>query len=374
PSSRPSAEGFAPAGIERLREFMQGVTRSGDYLGAVTLVARNGKIVDWRAYGYRDVAKTDAMRRDSIFRVYSMTKTVATVAVLMLMDERKLALDDLVGKHLPEFSEQAVTIRHLLTHTTGFAQATDAMEKSADLKSYSEAAARVTPLSAPGARFEYNSVNTEIASRVVEVVAGKSFDRFLRERIFLPLRMHDTGFTVPAKRRSRIADMTSTDDQGRLVAWPAGDSKQPGDPMRRYASGAGGLYSTAGDFARFCQMLLNDGRLEGATILRRETAALMMTNQLTQFDPPVSQYSEGFGLGGFVNLDSPTRERPGSVGAFGWSGAAATYYMIDPREQMFSILLMQHIPQGFARDPRKISFAFYNFVYQSLRASAPISR
>ncbi len=345
---------------------MQDVTRSGEYVGAVTLVARNGRIVDWRAYGHRDLAKTAAMRPDSIFRIYSMTKTVATVAALMLVEGGQLALDDPVGKHLAEFSGGPVTIRHLLTHTTGFAPASEAMEKAADLKAYSEAAARIAPAAPPGRRFEYSSVNTEIASRVVEVASGRSFERFLRERIFVPLQMLDTGFTVPAEQRSRIAAMTSTDRNGRLVAWPAGDAARPGDLMRPYFSGAGGLYSTAGDFARFCQMLLNGGQLDGVTLLGRETVAMMMTNQLVHLDPPASQYSEGFGLGGFVNLDSMGRERPGSVGAFGWSGAAATYFMADPRERLFAILLMQHIPQGFSRDPRKISFAFYNLVYQSL--------
>lgn len=136
--------------------------------------------------------------------------------------------------------------------------------------------------------------------------------------------------------------------------------------MRHYFSGAGGLYSTAGDFARFCQMLLAGGSLGDVRLLRRESVAMMMRNQLGHFDPPVSQYDEGFGLGGFVNLDSPTRKRPGSVGAFGWSGAGGTYFVVDRRERMFAILMTQHVAQGLARDPRKLSFAFYDLVYRSL--------
>ena len=349
-----------------MHDFAHGLTKSGGYLGAVTLIGRNGRIVDWRAYGHLDLGRTAAMQPDAIFRIYSMTKTVATVAVLMLVEEGKIALDDRLGKHLTEFSDRPVTVRQLLTHTTGFSAPSEAMEKSADLKAYSAAAATLAQAAAPGKRFEYNSVNTEVASRIVEVASGKTFEVFLRERIFVPLGMPDTGFTVPAANRSRIAAMTSTDGEGRLVAWPAGDSKTAGDPLRRYWSGAGGLYSTAADFARFCQMLLDGGRLEDATLLHRETVAMMMTNQLTHLDPPVSPYNEGFGFGGFVNLDSPGRARPGSAGAFGWSGAAATYYIVDPRERLFAILLMQHIPQGLSRDPQKISFAFYNLVYQSL--------
>ena len=308
------------------------------------------------------------MRPDSIFRVYSMTKPVVTVAALMLMDEGKLALDDPVSKHLPEFAGRPVTIRHLLTHTTGFAVPTAAMEQAADLNAYSRLAAGVAPAMAPGRRFEYNSVNTEIASRIVEVASGKSLEAFLRERIFVPLELDDTGFAVPPEKRSRIADMTSSDAFGKLVSWRAGDGKFAGDRMRRYTSGAGGLYSTAGDFARFCQMLLGGGRLDGITLLRPESVEMMMTNQLTMLDPPVSQYGkgEGFGLGGYVLLDDPGRERPGSVGQFGWSGAAGTYFTIDPRERLFAILLTQHLPRGLARDPKKISFQFYNLVYQAL--------
>ena len=365
-SGDPAAEGFSTARFERVHDLMLGATRSGDYLGAVTLIARNGKIVDWRAYGYLDLGKTVAMPRDAIFRIYSMTKTVATVAALVLVEDGKIALDDRLGKHLPEFSNRPVTIRQLLTHTSGFSAPSEAMEKSADLKAYSEGAAALAQAAAPGSRFEYNSVNTEVASRIIEVASGKSFETFLRERIFLPLAMRDTGFTVPLEQRQRIAAMTSTDPDGRLVSQPAGDAKRPGEPMRSYSSGAGGLYSTAGDFARFCQMLVDGGRLDDVTILGRDSVATMMTNQLATLDPPVSQYDEGFGLGGFVNLDSPGRKRPGSVGAFGWSGAAATYSMDDPRERMFAILLMQHLPRGLSRDPQKISFTFYNLVYQSL--------
>lgn len=338
---------------------------SGRYLGAVTLVSRGGEIVDWRAWGHRDLARKAPMRRDSIFRIYSLTKTVATVAVLALTEDGKLALDDPVGLHLPEFSGRPVTVRDLLTHTSGLAQASGPMEKSADLKAYSEAAGRLAPAAAPGTRFEYNSVNTEVASRLVEVAAGMPFEAFLRMRILDPLGMKDTGFTVPREARARIAAMTSTDAKGRLIAWPAGDARYPGDMMRPYPSGAGGLYSTAGDFARFAHMLAGGGRLGEVTVLRPSTVDLMMTNQLTQLDPPVSQYGEGFGLGGFVNLDDPKRERPGSNGAFGWSGAAGTYYMIDRAQGLVAILLTQHLPQGLPRDPGKLSFRFYNLVYQS---------
>ena len=367
PRSTPGAEGISPARLKFMNDFIRGATATRQYLGAVTLVARNGKIVDWRAYGYRDAGRSSPMKRDSIFRIYSMTKTVLAVAVLMLVEEERIAsLDDPVGRYLHEFKDRAVTVRQLLTHTSGFAPADESLEKSANLKAYSEAAARMPSMNRAGARFDYSSVNAEVASRLVEVTSGLSFDAFLARRIFAPLRMSDTGFAVPAGKRSRIADMTATDRQGRLVLWPVEESKRPGDSMRPYTSGAGGLYSTAGDFARFSQMLLDGGHLDGVNILGRKSIDMMMTNQLSHFTPPVSQFKEGFGLGGFVNLDDPERERPGSAGAFGWSGAGATYYMVDPAKGLVAILLIQHIPRDLGRDPPKISSGFYNLVYQSL--------
>ncbi len=360
------AASISPLGS--LRAFLRDAVAPGQYLGAVAFVSRDGRILDWSAAGHRDLARTSSMRRDTIFRIYSMTKTVATVAVLTLMEDGKLALDDPVGRHLPEFSGRPETVRHLLTHTSGFATPSEAMEKSADLKAYSEAAARVPSAAPPGTRFEYNSVNTEVASRLVEAASGASFGDFLRQRIFDPLGMKDTGFSVPEGKRARIAEMTSTDASGRLVPWLAGDSTRAGDMLRSYESGAGGLYSTAGDFARFSHMLLKSGELEGTRILRAATVDLMMTNQLTLLTPPVSQYNEGFGLGGYVNLDDPKRERPGSVGAFGWSGAGGTYFMIDRSRGVAAILLTQHIAQGLGRDPAKPSFRFYKIALLAAHA------
>ena len=365
PLSSPVAEGFSPARFARVTQFVKDLATPGGYLGAVSLVARNGRIVDWRASGHRDLARTSAMKPDTIFRIYSMTKPVASVALLILLDEGRIgSLDDPIDKYLGEFAGRhvAVTIRHILTHTSGFAGATEAMERSADLKSYGEAAGRLAPLGYAGERFEYNAVNTEVASRLVEVVSGTTFDAFLRERIFAPLRMADTGFTVPADKLSRLADMTTTDSKGRLASYEV-----PAPMLRPYFCGAGGLYSTAGDYARFCQMLANGGELDGASILGRKSVELMMTDHLAHFDPPVRREGgEGFGLGGYVVLDAAARGRPGSVGAFGWAGAGGTYFTIDRQERLVAILLTQHIAQGLPRDPRKPRDRFYNLVYQSL--------
>jgi CubicO group peptidase (beta-lactamase class C family) len=181
--------------------------------------------------------------------------------------------------------------------------------------------------------------------------------------------MADTGFTVAPEKRNRIVDLPTTDAQGELVLVDFPSARQSGEQQKRYPSGAGGLYSTAGDYARFAQMLLDGGTLDGVTILGRKTVELMMQNHLTHLDPPVNEFSnfEGFGLGGYVVLDVAGRGRLGSVGTFGWSGAAGTYYFIDRQEKLIALLMAQHLPRGLPRDPEKLSVRFYNLVYQSLQ-------
>ncbi len=398
PSMSATKEGFSDARLQRLQAFMHTAIRSGDYLGAVTLIARNGRIVDWRTYGHRDLSRKRPMTRDSIFRIYSMTKTVTSVAVLILMEEGKFGLDDPIAMHLPEFANtqvlsagtadapelrpirQPLTIRHLLTHTSGIATR-DAKNGEAvkrfnridlstlpTLAAYSEYVASQALARDPGEVFTYDGVQLVVLSRLIEIVSGMPFEEFLRQRIFRPLVMTDTGFSVPARDRARIVDMVTTTSGGQLAITKSNDAIHPGESLNPYPSGAGGLYSTAADYVRFCQMLLNGGNLDGASILGRKTVELMMMNHLTHLDPPVNEFSnaEGFGLGGYVVLDVARRGRLGSVGQFGWSGAGSTYFTIDPREKLIAMLLMQHLPLGLAKDPPKISGKFYNFVYQAL--------
>lgn len=398
PVSPPAGEGFSEARLARLGGFMQTVIESGDYLGAVTLISRNGRIVDSRTYGHRDLAKKMPMTQDSIFRIYSMTKTITSVAVLILMEEGKLGLEDPVVKFIPEFTntrvfsggtadapqmrsvKRPITIRHLLTHTAGFAthgaKGDEAVKlfnridlhQSPTLKAYTDYVARQPLVTDPGERFAYDGVSLVVLSRLVEVVSGMTLDAFLQQKILSPLGMNDTGFNVPQAKRSRVADMVTTTADGRLVIAATNDASHPGESLNPYPSGAGGLYSTAGDYARFCQMLLNGGSLDGVSILGRKTVELMMMNHLTHLDPPVNAFSiaEGFGLGGYVVLDVARRGRLGSAGQFGWSGAGSTYFTIDRQEKLIAILLMQHLPQDLPKDPPKISVRFYDLVYQSL--------
>lgn len=356
----------ADPGLAPVHALVSEAIEARQYLGAVMLLSRDGRVVDWRAWGHRDLARTAPHHPDDIFALYSLTKPIATAAVLILADERRLGLDDRLGRHLPEFGSRAITLRHLLTHTSGLAPPTAEMERAPDLRAYATLAAAVPPSHPPGTRFQYLPVNTELASRVVEVASGRPFDQFLQKSIFEPLGMRDTGFEVPPAQRHRLATLTSTDAAGRLIQHPAIDARFRGDRVRRYNSGAAGLYSTVGDYVRFCHMLAAGGELDGRRILSLASVEAMFTNQLTMLDPPVSQYGEGFGLGGFVNLDDPKRARPGSAGGFGWSGASSTYFTIDPSRRLVAILFLQHVPQGLPNDPGKLSFRFYNLVYQWL--------
>ena len=383
---------------------MQAAAGPHGYLGVVTLVARNGQVVDVQAQGHRDLARREPLRADAIFRIYSMSKPVATVAALMLMEQGLLDLDDPVAKHLPEFAPLRVfesgtadrpklreparplTLRHLLTHTAGFGtggNGSPAIEQAslllnrahphgaANLQGFASRVAQAPLASDPGTRFAYDGVQIEVLGRVIEVVSGLSLDRCLQQQIFAPLKMVDTGFSVPAAQRGRVVDIT-TGAAGQLRLHSGPSAQTPGAPLNAYPSGAGGLYASAADYGRFCQMLLNGGTLDGVTLLQRRTVQMMTSDQLALMNPvPVLparqlQPGESFGLGGSVLLDTPLRERPGAVGAYAWSGAAFTYFMIDPQASLLAILLAQHLHGDESDTLPKLKLPFFKLVYDAL--------
>ncbi|MCA0242124.1 MAG: beta-lactamase family protein [Proteobacteria bacterium] len=391
--ARAAAAGFDAARLQRLSDFLDADTAPGGHLGAVVLLARDGRVLHWRAHGQRDLARREAMPRDAIFRIYSMSKPIASVAALLLMEEGRLTLDDPVARHLPEFAAlplrtpgRAPTLRHLLTHTAGFAvDPADAAfaeleraapQAAADLAGFAKAVAAVPLAADPGTRFRYDGVHTEVLCRVVEVVAGQPFGRFLQQRLFDPLGMADTGFEVPAAQRRRIADLSATRVVGagnRLeLASEDRSAAAPGIRLRDYDSGAGGLYSTAADYARFAQMLLDEGRIahggDGRRLLARHSVALLRSDQLAHLAPVAGLGpGEGFGLGVSMLLDPARRGRLGSVGAYGWPGAATTTFTVDPQERLVALLLMQHLPRAAAaHDLARPTAPFINLVYQAL--------
>ena len=391
----------APPRLPGVDALLEEATGRQGYTGAVALVLQDGRIVHDAAYGWQDLAHTRPMQRDSIFRIYSMTKTVASVAALMLVEEGRLGLDDPVARHLPEFSglqvfsggdaaapqlrspTHSLTVRHLLTHTAGFAAGGEGFEavtqlleqqhvqQATSLADYTARLARVPLASEPGTRFRYDSTSLEVLSRLVEVVAGQPFEQVLQRRIFTPLQMRDTGFQVPARDRGRVVELTTMGEHGDLVLADEAHARDPGSTLRPYSSGAGGLYSTAGDYARFAQMLLDGGRYGDLQLLAPATVATMLQNQLVPLGlpKPVTEFSdaEGFGFGGAVLLDPAMKGRTASVGTFGWSGAASTYYTIDPARRRVAVLMLQHLPGGNGEDdlPR-ISTAFYNRVDEAI--------
>ena len=383
PACTPTSAGFSAERLQRLDAFLDADTRATPrgpgHLGAVVLLARDGCVLHWRAHGWRDLARRDVMPTDAIFRIYSMTKPVTSAAVLMLMEEGALTLDDPVARHLPAFAglrlqdgrppSRPLTLRHLLTHTSGIDTGPAAADPQAagNLATFAQRVADAALAVEPGSRFRYDGINTDLLGRIVEVVSGKPFGRLLWERLFDPLGMVDTGFRVPEARRHRIADITSVGDDGRLVLADARSADQPGAPLRDYDGGAGGLYSTAPDYLRFAQMLLDEGRWRGLRLLSPATVALMRRNHVAHLDVGNGLApGEGFGLGVSMVLDPARRGRLGSEGAFGWPGAATTCFTVDPRERLVAILMMQHVPRGRASDPPRPTAAFHNLVYQAL--------
>jgi CubicO group peptidase (beta-lactamase class C family) len=281
-------------------------------------------------------------------------------------------------------AQRPITVRQLLTHTPGFATGGDGIEEpsrlleqaalrdSADLKDYAARVARLPLANDPGDRYRYDGVQYEVLGRLIEVASGMPLDAFVQQHIFGPLQMADTGFTVAPSKRQRIVDLSTVSPAERVVLDSGPSAVNPGVKLRPYLSLAGGLYSTASDFMRFCQMLLGGGTLDGAQLLRPASVQLMLSNQLTQLDPPAgllatqARAGEGMGLGGWVILDQPGRRQPGSVGSFGWLGSASTYFMIDPSLQLIAILMLQHLPPEHGTDLPRLNSKFFDRVYQAL--------
>lgn len=391
----PEALGFSPERLARLDAALARYNERGELAGSVTLVARHGKIAYLGAFGQRDREAGDPMSEDDIFRIASQSKAIVSVAAMMLVERGELLLQDPVGDYLPAFASttvavpregggyevvpaaRPVTVRDLLTHTSGFdyGQGGLAEDRWAEAgiqgwylidrnESIQDIAARIASLPAaahPGERWIYG-YNTDILGALVERVSGQPLDRFLAEQIFEPLGMRDTQFYLPPSRRERLATVYSMRD-GELERAPApgGSVGQGGyvNGPRRVHSGGAGLLSTAQDYARFLQMLLNGGELDGQRLLSPKTVELMTVSHLGDIEFNAGQ---GFGLGFYVVEDLGTRGVPGSVGEFGWGGAYHSTYWVDPAEALIVVHLTQLIPAGDVDDQGKIR----TLVYQAL--------
>jgi CubicO group peptidase (beta-lactamase class C family) len=385
--------GMSAQRLERLSTALEAYVDDEQLAGSVTIVLRRGRIAYHEAFGERDRDAGAAMQRDTIFRIASQTKAIVSTAAMILQEEGRLLITDPVSDYLPEFAattvavarrdggydvvraNRQVTVRDLLTHTSGFDYGTGVaadMWAEAGIQGYyfsdrnepiRETVRRMAALPAsahPGDAWIYG-YNTDILGAVVEVAAGMPLDEFLSQRLFEPLGMVDTAFYLPRNERDRLATVYANIDGNLELAPEEGSAGQGAfvDGPRESFSGGAGLLSTAMDYARFLQMVLNGGELDGVRILSRKSVELMSTSHIGDiaFRP-----GQGFGLGFSVLEDVGARGTPGSVGELGWGGAYHSTYWIDPREALVVVHLTQLIPTGGVDDQQKLR----TLVYQAI--------
>jgi CubicO group peptidase (beta-lactamase class C family) len=359
----PKDVGMSPEKLAKVKPAVQALVDTEKIAGASVIVARKGKVVLFETFGMMDIEAKKSMEKDTIFRFYSMTKPITSVAVMMLYEEGKLNLDDPVSKYVPEFKglkvydesgkhieqEREMSIRDLLRHTSGLTygffgntpvdkmyMAKSVFDWDSSLQDMINKLSEIPLLYQPGTKWHY-SVSTDVLGYIVEKISGQSLDKFFNQRIFKPLKMKDTAFYVPANKVERFAACYGPKLTGglRIVDDPA---KSRYLKKRSLLSGGGGLVSTAQDYLRFCQMMLNKGELDGKRLLRPETVEMMTTNQLP--DSVRRDEDGGFGLGFSVRLNDGEFPK----GEYGWGGAASTHFWISPKHDLIVIALSQYQP------------------------------
>jgi CubicO group peptidase (beta-lactamase class C family) len=376
PEARPESVGFSSDRLARLDASMKSLVDAKKLAGLVTVLARHGKIVEEKTYGYADVAGQKPMQKDTIVRIYSMTKPITGIAMMMLYEEGKWKPSDPIARYIPEFRDlkvysgvdkdgkptldkpgHAPTMGELMSHSAGFTYGffgstpVDKMYQEADLlnsptlQEFIGRLAKLPLLYQPGEGWVY-SVSVDIQGYLVEKLSGKPFADFLRDRIFLPLGMNDTGFYVPAEELDRVATIYQG-DAAAATAMPRdpGISQPPGMP-----SGGGGLYSTARDYLRFAQMVLNGGELNDVRLVAPSSIELMRTNHLSdevknarKFGIGLYQMQPGLGFGyDFAILEDPLRlGSTAGKGSFLWDGVAGTWFWIDPTNDVVFVGIVQ---------------------------------
>lgn len=394
PVAPPAQVGLCAQRASRLLAVLQSEVDRKRLPGAVVLVARHGKVALFESLGAQDPATGEPMAKDSIFRIYSMTKPIVSVAIMMLMEQGHVLLSDPVAKYLPEFAAQQVavlgdagnplalrpsardaTVQDLLRHTAGltyefmgslpvhdqYAQARIGSRERSNAE-FSQALAALPLLVDPGSMWEYSRA-TDVLGRLVEVLSGQTLEAFLHEKILNPLGMHETAFSVPAAHHGRIAEPYAHDPDG-------------GAPMAMIdirseaamASGGGGLASTAMDYARFLQFMLNRGELDGVRLLGPHTVDFMTADHLGGIPvnpvgaaPGLLPPGHGFGLGFAVRTATGLAAVPGSVGLYYWGGIAGTTFFVDPVQDLFALMMIQAPNQREYFRP-----LFRNLVYAAL--------
>ncbi|RMG37337.1 MAG: class A beta-lactamase-related serine hydrolase [Planctomycetota bacterium] len=390
PVVRPEQVGMRADLPQTVGSIMNELIERKKLAGGVVIIARHGKIAHWASYGRMDVEADKPMRKDAIFRIYSMTKAIVTAAALQLYDAGKLDLDAPVARYLPELKgvrvwdsgetrppKTTLTVRDLMRHTSGFSygrtgvdqidrafRRAKLLDRDVDLAEFTRRLADVPLLFDPGTDWKYG-VSIDVLGRVVEVVSGQPLDVYLRKRIFEPLDMRDTAFFVPDEKLDRFTVNYRRTLRGGLTPLDRPETSR----YRRkpkFLSGGGGLVSTARDYLRFLLAISQGGVLEGRRILKAETVRLMTTNQLPErvgwikFGKQVRE-GVGFGLGFSVRV-KPSRWDPDArIGEYGWGGAASTHYWVSPRDDLIVVTLEQVMPFSFATE-----FALKKPIYQAI--------
>jgi CubicO group peptidase (beta-lactamase class C family) len=401
----PERAGFSSERLARLGAALNAGVEKGEIPGAVVLVARKGSIAYFESFGFRDREAKAPMGRDSIFRIHSMTKPIVTVGAMILVEEGRLALGEPVSRYLPEFKDVKVgvekkdasgkielvletprrpmTVQDLMRHTSGLtygqfgartlvkeqyvqAKLADPSQTNAD---FVAKLAKLPLQNHPGAVWDY-SQSTDVLGRIIEVISGMELQQFLMERVFKPLGMPDTGFWVEqASQHARIAEAQADPASGKRPA--AADKTK-----RNWQAGGGGMVSTAADYARFCQMLLNGGTLDGARILSRKTVEYMTADHMppgARIDAfPIAvidtrpENGQSFGLGFAVRVSAGRSAIPGSVGDYSWVGAGGPQFWVDPKEEIVAIL--NFYAPGSSNGAARVKYwtLMRNLVYQAL--------
>jgi CubicO group peptidase (beta-lactamase class C family) len=384
PPGKPEDVGMSSERLRRIHEAIERHIDAGEISGAVTLVARRGRLVHFEAHGLMDIESKRPMEKGAIFRIASMSKPITGAAAMIMLEEGKLRLNDPVSKFLPEFknskvalprgdsgefylvpADRELTIRDLLTHTNGLMtggigskSGPPRMVEGDTLAAYIPRLGAVPLDFQPGTQWAYSGyAGPDTLSRIVELVSGQPYDEFLRTRIFQPLGMKDTFFYPPDDRRPRLATLYSKSPKGLLKA-----ENQDGFSLKTYFSGGGGLMSTAEDYLQFAQMLLNGGELHGRRLLSPRTVDLMSSNHVGDlFNGKLGRPAHGMGYGLLVGIveDGVAAGLRVTNGSFGWDGAYGTQTWIDPREKMVTIVMIQTQVTSVQRD-------FENAVMQAI--------
>ncbi|MFT7129436.1 MAG: CubicO group peptidase (beta-lactamase class C family) [Gammaproteobacteria bacterium] len=419
----PEKEGISQKRLDRITTHMNQAVENGTMVGGLGLIARNGKVVYSETYGQSDREAKKPMEDDAIFRIYSMSKPITSVALMMLYEEGKFFLSDPIARYIPELAnlelaastadgeiamvsdgttsrtigagdvskegqtrkpKRQPTIRDLMRHTAGLTYGVfgntevdkqyrkSGILRNKDLKEFVTALGQIPLQYEPGTKWHY-SVGVDVQGRLIEVLSGMSFGEFLKKRLFDPLDMNDTSFVIPNKKLGRLAQMYSPKGTGdgddtflkqsnstTLVVSPARASEGYMEGAT-FEGGGGGLVSSAMDYLKFSQMMLNGGQLNGARILSPKTIELMTTNHLGELQMGFGRTGLGFGLGFAVSLDQGEVGEVGSTGEYNWGGAAGTRFWIDPQENLIGIFMVQSIPHR-----TRLGREFKTLTYQSI--------